>query len=719
MTGRWQLMWLPALAAALCGCVSIQLPAAPGGKLAYREVGGKTLSLHVYAPEGHQPEDSRAAIVMFHGGGWAAPGPRHLARHCQYFAARGMVAINVEYRLVDRDAGVRIRDCVEDARAAMRFVRRQARRLGIDPERIAVAGDSAGGHLAASLALLPEPSEGRRAASSRPNALVLYNPCLDLPNLKWLAKHPGVAPLPNTPATESWQDRAKRVSPAEHVRPGLPPTLLIHGTADDCVPVAQADRFAKQMKAAGNQIDYYRRTGWKHAFAIPNYGTEDQIVKTLQMTERFLASVWFLKGGPTPLADWRPPAYKPLFAEAERAQPHVVGRSLALYDWPYLDGQWEGIRCASDGNVYFSVSSHDKMRHAQVFRYLAKQDRIEHLADLGEACGETEMKSAPQDKIHSQMFDADKVIYAGTCEGHSYKDLPYQGGYWLAIDKQSGELRNLGKSISNDGLICVGYDRANKLLYGHTNRYGRLVVFDPATRQEKDLGFPWEGAGAKWPRGLTIMIGKDGRVYGARPPNCSFWEYNPATGRIRTLPVKTPLPKEVAAGDAKAVEQFRQSAAHLTLWNEQDQCFYFIRSFDGALCRFFPPSGKTPARVEFVRLLRPDIPRRYGNRHAACTLAIHDRTVYYTPYTGWGGETHLVSYQLDAKTYKHHGPIIVEGNRRVNECQSLDVGADGKLYLVAFVFSIEGVDPERPNAMRDKYPFHPRLVIIDPSRDFN
>ena len=214
------------------------------------------------------------------------------------------------------------------------------------------------------------------------------------------------------------------------------------------------------------------------------------------------------------------------------------------------------------------------------------------------------------------------------------------------------------------------------------------------------------------------MITRDGRVYGIRPPSCSFWEYNPKTDKIRVLDVKPPLPEEVKTGDKKLAEQYRKMAGHMTLWNEQDKCFYFIRSFDEALCRFYPPEGQKQARVEVIRIIRPAIPRRYGNRHGACTLVIHNRTVYYTPYTGWGGVTHLVSYHLDKKTYTDHGPIVVEGNRRMNECHSLDVGPDGKLYLVAFVFTIKGVDTVRPYAMRDKYPFHPRFVIIDPKTDF-
>jgi hypothetical protein len=359
------------------------------------------------------------------------------------------------------------------------------------------------------------------------------------------------------------------------------------------------------------------------------------------------------------------------------------------------------------------------MRHAQVFRYLPEADRIEHLFDLGRAVGEYGKDIPTQDKIHSRMIVADDVMYAGTCEGHAKNDPPYQGGYWLAIDKETGEAENLGKSITGDGLITVGYDRANKLLYGHTNRKGLLTVFDPETREERILGFPWEGSGAPWPRGLTLMIPPEGgKVYGFRWPHCSVWEYDPKTGVIRTIEVEMPVPEEVRSGGKKLREQWRKSGGHITRWNEEDQCFYFVRSFDEALCRFYPPRDGAKGRVEYVHGLRPDIPRLYGNRHPACTLVIHDRTVYYTPYTGWGGVTHLVSYGLETGEFRHHGPIVVEKGRQVNECHSMTAGPEGKLYLVAFVFSIEGEDPVRPNAMRGKYPFHPRLVIVEPGKDY-
>jgi len=430
----------------------------------------------------------------------------------------------------------------------------------------------------------------------------------------------------------------------------------------------------------------------------------------------------FLLGLPAALAHpdqipWRPGACKPLFTEAERDEPYVYGRSHSLEDWPFLDGQWEGIICDSDGNVWFSVSSHSFAHHAQLFRYNAAKDKVEHVADIGQACAEKLSGNAPQDKIHSQMFEDADVIYCGTCEGHHSEEIKYPGGYWLEINRKTGQTRAMAKSMSSDGLICVAYDGNNKLLYAHTNVKGELLSFDPKTGKEKLLGVPEKGGPAKWPRGLSLMIDPEGRVYGVKPPACTFWQYDPKTGKITDLDVKVPLPADVAAGDEKALEKYNKGGrVAMTLWDEKDQCFYAMRGHDEMLLRFWPPrEGRVP-RVEALQLmgLRD---HRYGQRHSSCMMALHDRTIWYTPYTGWGGVTHLTSYNLDTKKFTDHGPLIVDGNRRVNECHSMVAGKDGRLYLVCFVFSIEGVDPVRQNAMRDIYPFHPRFVILDPRTD--
>ncbi len=711
--------------------------------LTYKTVDGVALRLQVYAPTdaGSAPHP---AVLLIHGGGWSSPGPWHLMPHARYFAERGMVAVTVEYRLVQDDPPVRMGDCLADCRDALATLRREAAALGIDADRIAVAGDSAGGHLAAALALLP--AADAAAATAPPNALLLLNAPLDLETIPWMATHKALAPLPGVEERDgdSPQTRARRYSPMAHVRPGLPPTLLIHGDRDEVVAIEQSEQFARELRRHRNSVTFHRMRGWKHAFVIEGYGSDDQIVETLRMMDGFLAGLGYLEGEPTIEKAWAPPATHALFSGRERMQPHVQARSHDVRFWPFLDGQWLGIVNDPDGATWFSFSTHCGTDHAQLFRYDPVGDRVQHIADLGQATGEKLTGHPPQDKIHGEMFVDGDYVLAGTCEGHAIVGNPYRGGYWLKINRHTGEVTNLGMSVSEDGLLCVGYDPLRRRLYGHTNRKGWLTrldldeALDPAG-PEQVVGTPWQDVidaweadddPAKpreiWPRGLTLMISADGRVFGVKRPPGTFWEYQPANGALSTFTVEMPLPAELQAladageePDERTRKQWEGSAFHLTLWNETDQCFYLIRSFDQMLCRFFPPADGRPARLELLHEMGL-AQRRFNLRPASCTLVISGRTAYYTPHTGWGGVTHLTSYQLDTGTFTDHGPIVVEGSRRVNECHAMVAAPDGTLHLAAFVFSkADSGDPVNPWGMRDKYPFHSRFVIIDPATDFD
>jgi acetyl esterase len=157
----------------------------------YKQAGDVALKMFIFEPPDRQPKDRRAAVVFFFGGGWRSGTPAQFHEQCKYRASRGMVAITVDYRVLSRHKTKAV-TCVEDAKSAIRWVRKNSERLGIDPQRIAAAGGSAGGHLAACTGVVPgfeSPTEDAEL-SSVPNALVLFNPALVLSSVK------GQPPLP-------------------------------------------------------------------------------------------------------------------------------------------------------------------------------------------------------------------------------------------------------------------------------------------------------------------------------------------------------------------------------------------------------------------------------------------------------------------------------------------------------------------------------------------
>ena len=145
----------------------------------YKNVGETQLSLHIFEPPASagSAKTSRPAIVFFFGGGWTSGSPAQFEQHCRHLAARGMVAIAADYRVASRHQAKPV-DCVADAKSALRYVRANAARLGVDPRRIAAGGGSAGGHLTAAIATVPgfdAPGEDAKI-SAVPNALALFNP---------------------------------------------------------------------------------------------------------------------------------------------------------------------------------------------------------------------------------------------------------------------------------------------------------------------------------------------------------------------------------------------------------------------------------------------------------------------------------------------------------------------------------------------------------------
>lgn len=255
----------------------------------YKKVEGRELKLTVQKPAVWQATDKRPAVVFFHGGGWVGGKPVQFSQHSEYLAGRGLVCVQVEYRLLkDSPADTSPLVCIQDAKSAMRWVRSHAPELGIDPARIAAGGGSAGGHLAAFTGMvegLDDPKDDL-SVSAKANALLLYNPVFDNgPNDGW-----GTARVKN---------RYQEFSPAHNITADDPPTIVFLGTADKLIPVSVVERFKSGMEKAGVRCETRYYEDQPHGFFNAGKNNNKYYVETLRETDLFLASLGWLQGEPT------------------------------------------------------------------------------------------------------------------------------------------------------------------------------------------------------------------------------------------------------------------------------------------------------------------------------------------------------------------------------------------------------------------------------------
>lgn len=257
----------------------------------YKTFGLTKLKMYIYQPSDRNSSEKLPAIVFFHGGAWAGGHAWQFTPQCKYLAERGMVAISVEYRVRKRQ-GVTPFECVSDAKSAIRWVRKNADELGIDNNRIAAGGGSAGGHMAACTALIKDFDEKYEdlSVSSVPDALVLFNAVFDVPEI-----------IPNLPkkVRKKLEARATEISPVHNVFKGAPPAIIFHGTSDNAVPFHQAILFCDELKKFGNNCEVVPYEGRGHGFFNYNKGTNPDFISTMEYTVKFLESLGYIKGDTT------------------------------------------------------------------------------------------------------------------------------------------------------------------------------------------------------------------------------------------------------------------------------------------------------------------------------------------------------------------------------------------------------------------------------------
>lgn len=235
----------------------------------YGRVGDRPLLLDLFTPkalDGPVP-----GVLFIHGGGWSSGDKADYRIYATHFAGEGYVVGSVGYRLKGE---AKYPAAVEDIKCAVRWMRANAEELNVDPDRIAVIGGSAGGHLAMMAGYSSDVPElegtgGWAESSSAVRVVVdLYGPT-DF-----------TTPYGRThETTTSYLDKSYdeapelyvQCSPMTHLDESDPPTLIFQGTLDDLVPYTQSDRLAEQLDALGVPYWYDRLDGWPHTMdmAVP------------------------------------------------------------------------------------------------------------------------------------------------------------------------------------------------------------------------------------------------------------------------------------------------------------------------------------------------------------------------------------------------------------------------------------------------------------------
>lgn len=234
------------------------------------------LRLFIYA----NPEfmKVRPAILFFHGAGFSTNKvkPNQFQNHANHFASLGYVSICVEYRPLQVEGLFSPIDCILHAKSAIRWVRNKSSSLGIDPNKITVAGASAGGYLSLCCAMLEQFNDisDDLAISCVPNAVVVFNGGVD--TIQLITMFPNIA------------EELSHASLIQHVRSDLPPSILFHGTLDENVRHETVKDFVEKMKQRDNDCTLISFEGMGHGFF--NFGQHENIPyeRTIKETERFL-----------------------------------------------------------------------------------------------------------------------------------------------------------------------------------------------------------------------------------------------------------------------------------------------------------------------------------------------------------------------------------------------------------------------------------------------
>lgn len=414
---------------------------------------------------------------------------------------------------------------------------------------------------------------------------------------------------------------------------------------------------------------------------------------------------------------------RPLPGASRSLPPNQPGQAKHLtarvVDSKFAHGRatYNAVSCASDGNIYYVLSSAKLETGGQMYRYSPANHEVRHLGDLTAACGEKDLRAIPQGKSHVSFAEVGGKLYFATHV--AYYDVtgaretkaepppgyrPYPGGHFLAYDLRSGKFEDLATAPFQEGVISMTMDKERGRLYGLTWPTGYFLSLDLRTRQLRHTG-PVEGRGEAGEgtqyRAIcrTLVVDpRDGAAY-VTTSQGDILRYRYESNSLAPV-ADVDLRKDYFGAFDPGAPGHMGYHWRQTVWYEPEGAVYGIHGNSGYLFRFLPREG----RLEVLERLTSEPSRRSGMAdmyyygYLGLGLGPDGRTLYYLtggPIPGAGKpqiktvigvrgdeNVHLITYEIPTGRYRDHGPVFSEDGQRPTHVNSIAIGRDGSVYSI-------------------------------------
>jgi hypothetical protein len=391
--------------------------------------------------------------------------------------------------------------------------------------------------------------------------------------------------------------------------------------------------------------------------------------------------------------------------------PAVYAFTARTYDsqFPNAAATYNSLSTASDGNVYYALTSEVFNVGAQMYRYDPVADAITHLADLTDVAGEKNLDAVVQGKVHVDFHELDGKLYFATHLGF-YQTVdgreipgtppagvaPYPGGHFLSYDLQSGAFENLGMPVPGDGIIAVALDTSRGLLYGLTWPRGLLVRYDLASKQVYDFGptsLGGEAGNGPTYRALCRSLAIDlptGRVFLTTADGSVVCASGDA---LTTLPPHVSLNRPLLGTYDLTVPGELGYNWRQTVVYAPERAVYGVHGRTGTGLRLDMTS---PSR-EFLNRFNSMPTRKSGAfdvpRHGYLSFKLgpSGETVFYLTGAHISDadtdieveNLHLVTFHIPTAEYRDRGSIVLDTGSVPFDVNSIAITADGTVYALS------------------------------------